>query len=129
MKTCMCAALIGLGVLSFASVEGAGEGKVTPALKERFLKEIWPLLHRGGKDGCVGCHDKGNMSTLHFSGKPEADFAMLVKLDFFLLDDPGSLLNRVAAKGRRRMPPGPRPSWSAGEIETLRKFTADLKMR
>ena len=35
---------------------GGGDRKV---FADRFEKEIWPLLSRNGKDGCLGCHGPG----------------------------------------------------------------------
>src|SRR5690242_18507518 len=49
-------------------------------LQERFAQDIWPLMQRGGKDGCVGCHatPKGGQA-LRLSGKVEKDFPRLLK--------------------------------------------------
>jgi len=41
---------------------------------QRFEKEIWPLFTRGGKDGCVGCHNAKIVSSLKFIGDPKKDF-------------------------------------------------------
>src|SRR4051812_1296858 len=63
--------------------------------QERFERELWPLLSRNGKDGCVGCHnDRRRDTALRFTGKPDQDFRALLKEGFFLHDDPGNLLAR-----------------------------------
>jgi hypothetical protein len=95
--------------------------------QERFVKEIWPLLERGGKNGCVGCHtNKGN--SLKFTGKADKDFRMLVKDGFFIPGDSGSILSRVTSKApRSRMPPpGKGEPWAKSEVEVLEKFVADM---
>jgi hypothetical protein len=97
-----------------------------PALRKRFETEVWPLLVRGGKDGCVGCHtSKGG--SLRLRGTADRDFDMMLKDGFFLPDDAGSLLGRVAdTDKKRRMPPGERAAWTEAEIKTLRDFVMDL---
>ena len=97
-----------------------------PALRKRFETEVWPLLVRGGKDGCVGCHtSKGG--SLRLRGTADRDFDFMLKEGFFLPDDAGSLLGRVADKDKkRRMPPPPRAAWTEAEIKTLRDFVMDL---
>jgi hypothetical protein len=100
------------------------------AFAKRFERELWPLLTRGGKDGCVGCHSAKGRPQPRFSGDAAKDFRMLVKEGFFLHQDPGNLVARVASKDKRtRMPPGNRPPWTAAETELLRQFTADLDAR
>src|SRR5438445_515372 len=47
-------------------------------LEQRFVKEIWPLLERGGKQGCVGCHNGKIVSSLKMAGKADQDFRMLL---------------------------------------------------
>lgn len=96
------------------------------AFSKRFEKEIWPLMTRHGKDGCVGCHDKKNISTLHFQNDADKDFRKMLKDGFFLPNDQGSILFLVSTKTKSRMPPGNRPRWTAKEIETLRRFVVDL---
>jgi hypothetical protein len=97
------------------------------AFGERFQREIWPLLVKGGKDGCVGCHNGKKGPALRFRGDPMADFRMLLKDGFFLKDDPGSLLDRVVEKNRkRRMPPDKLPPWTAEPVRVLREFVHDL---
>src|SRR5438128_2553091 len=66
------------------------------ALGEIFKREVWPLLQRGGKDGCVGCHRDGKIvSALHMTGDADRDFRMLLREGFLLKDDAGSLLARI----------------------------------
>ncbi len=97
------------------------------ALAERFQKEIWPLLERGGKDGCVGCHNGKRVTALHFSGDPAKDFPMLVGDGFLLKGDPGSLLERIVDKDKkRRMPPDNRPGWTDAEVKVLRDFVNEV---
>jgi hypothetical protein len=94
---------------------------------ERFQKEIWPLLERGGKDGCVGCHNGKKVTTLRFSGDPAKDFPMLVGDGYMLRKDPGSLLERIIDKDdKRRMPPNGKPGWTDEEVKLLRDFVDDL---
>jgi hypothetical protein len=96
------------------------------AFQQRFVKEVWPLLSAGGKDGCVGCHHAKAGNTLKFSGKSDADFRMLLKEGFFLKDDSGSMLHRIESKKKDRMPPLKLPAWSEQDQQTLRAFVADL---
>src|SRR4051812_31842381 len=94
------------------------------ALGERFRREVWPLLERHGKDGCVGCHRDGKIvSALHMTGDADRDFRTLLREGFLLKDDNGSLLARVVDPDRRRrMPPGKRALWTEAETKTLRDF-------
>src|SRR5947209_1368328 len=66
------------------------------AFAARFKKEVWPLLQRNGKDGCVGCHAGRGGGTLHFSGDADKDFVMLLREGFLLKGDSGNLVERVA---------------------------------
>ncbi len=96
----------------------------------RFEKEIWPLLIRNGKDGCVGCHNPKHRSLLRFSGKPGADFRKILKDGFLLPDDPGSFLHVVSTRNKReQMPPGDRKRWNQQEINFLKNFVIDLDKR
>ena len=97
------------------------------ALAQRFQKEVWPLLERGGKDGCVGCHNGTKVTTLRFSGKPADDFAMLVGDGFMIKGDPGSILERITDKDPKRvMPPNKLPRWSPDEVKVLRAFVNEV---
>ena len=90
-------------------------------LGERFQREIWPLLVRGGKDGCVGCHT--GKTALRFAGDADKNFRMLLREGFFLKDDDGSLLSRINDTNKKRvMPPGNRPHWTAAEKRLLSDF-------
>ena len=97
-------------------------------MQERFVKELWPLLERGGKKGCVGCHDGKINSSLKMSGKAEKDFRMMVKDGFFIPDDTGSALTRITARNEKKKmpPPGKGEPWTKAEVEVLSKFVADL---
>jgi len=98
------------------------------AFAARFKKEIWPLLQRDGKNGCVGCHAKTG-GTLRFSGNPDKDFAKLLREGFFLKGDAGSLLERIADKDvKRRMPPK-QPAWKGADIQLLRGFVDDVQAK
>lgn len=96
--------------------------------QERFVKELWPLLERGGKNGCVGCHNGKINSTLKYTSNAEKDFRMLVKDGFFIPDDTGSMLSRIEAKNPKKKmpPPGKGDAWTKTEVELLDKFVADL---
>ena len=98
------------------------------AMQERFAKELWPLLERNGKEGCVGCHALAKTGGhMKMTGNIDKDFRMLVKDGFFIPDDLGSLLGRMQEKDlKRRMPPDKRPGWSDKELELLKAFVADL---
>jgi hypothetical protein len=102
--------------------------------QERFTKEIWPLLERGGKNGCVGCHsgkyDK-IVSSLRMTGNAEKDFRMLVKEGFFIPDDTGALHTRVTSTKKKQMmpPPGRGDRWTKDEAELLRKFVDDVEAK
>lgn len=96
------------------------------AFAARFEKEVWPLLVKNGKDGCVGCHSGKIVSALRFTGKADKDFPILLKEGFFLHEDEGSLLARVTDKDKeRRMPKGKTP-WTEKDVQILRAFTADV---
>jgi hypothetical protein len=126
--------LMVFGLLAAASVFRGQENfdRLDPAdrsaFAKRFEKEIWPLLVRRGKDGCVGCHHpKVENNALRFVGEPATDFARLLKEGLFLQDDSGSILARVSSKkADTRMPPGARPAWTADEIKLLRDFMLDV---
>ena len=99
------------------------------ALQGRFEKEIWPLIQRDGKKGCLGCHAGGQVTALRLTGKLEQDFPMLVREGFFIPDDAGSLLGRLSDPDPgRRMPRKGKP-WTDSELQTLRDFVADLDKR
>jgi hypothetical protein len=97
-------------------------------MQERFVKEIWPLMQRGEKNGCVGCHNGKINSSLKMSGNAEKDFRMLVKDGFFIPDDTGSVLTRIKSKDRKKRmpPPGKADAWTQEEMEALHKFVTDL---
>jgi hypothetical protein len=124
-----------LAVLEFHSHAGQGSGGKFDKLSAedralfaaRFEKEIWPLLERGGKDGCVGCHNGTRVTALRFTGTASKDFPMLVGEGFMLKGDPGSLLERIVDKDpKRRMPPDKQPRWTETEVKLLRAFVNDL---
>src|SRR5262245_20342320 len=95
--------------------------------QKRFEQEIWPLLTRHGKDGCIGCHSGKIVSALRTIGVVDKDFRMLLRVGFLLPDDPGSLLSRITARDpKRRMPPTERASWTPAEVAKLREFVADV---
>jgi hypothetical protein len=97
------------------------------AFAGRFEREVWPLLVRGGKNGCVGCHGAKHRSPLRFTGKADDDFRALLKEGFLLADDPGNLVARIETKDRKaKMPPGKRPAWPAADAQILRQFIADV---
>jgi hypothetical protein len=135
-KHCLLGALLVLALALILAAElRAGEGgkfdklsdQDRKAFSARFEKEIWPLLARGGMDGCVGCHNGKKVTTLRFSGDAPKDFLMLVGDGYMLRNDPGSLLERISDKDKkRRMPPDQRPNWSDSEIQLLRQFVDDL---
>ncbi len=96
-------------------------------LQERFTKEIWPLMSRNGKDGCLGCHRGGMVTALKLSGDPAKDFQKMLKDGFFLPGDEGSLEGRLTSKNpKRKMPPGKREPWTNAELETLKAFVAEI---
>jgi hypothetical protein len=97
-------------------------------LQERFVKEVWPLMQRGEKNGCVGCHNGKIVSSLKMSGNAEKDFRMLLKDGFFIPDDSGSVLTRIKSKDRKQRmpPPGKGDPWTQEETDVLHKFVTDL---
>lgn len=120
-----CAVLC-VSVRSAAPAQGRNFDKLSDAdrqvLGERFKQEVWPLLVRSGKDGCVGCHStpKGG-AALRLSGDPDKDFRTLLRQGFFLKDDAGSLLGRIEdTNKKRRMPPDKLPGWTEAEKKPLR---------
>ena len=100
-------------------------------MQERFAKEIFPLMQRGGKDGCLGCHGGGKGGqALRLTGQVDKDFPKLVKDGFFVPDDPGSLLGRMMEKDpKRRMPPDKKQAWSDKELELMKTFVTDLEKK
>jgi len=104
------------------------------AMQERFAKELWPLLTRHKRDGCVGCHAGGKIvSALRMTGDIDKDFPMLIKQGFFIPGDAGSLLGRMLDKDLKRVMPPPakdanfkRPHWTEPEMAVLRTFVIDL---
>jgi hypothetical protein len=97
------------------------------AFQERFVKEIWPLMSRNGKDGCVGCHGSGKlMAALRLSGDPAKDFPYLLKEGFFDHGDRGSLLGRITEENIKRRMPFERAPWKGEEIAVLRRFSIDM---
>jgi hypothetical protein len=101
------------------------------AFAERFRREVWPLLERNGKDGCVGCHrDAKIVSALRMSGDADKDYRMLLRDGFFLKGDAGSLLSRILETDRKRvMPPSKFPRWTEAEVKTLRDFVEDVHQK
>ncbi len=122
-----CAVLFSM-IRTSAPAQDRNFDKLTDAdrkiLGERFKQQVWPLLVRGGKDGCVGCHSTGKIvSALRFSGNPDKDFRMLLRDGFFLKDDAGSLLGRIEdTNKKRRMPPDKLPRWTDADKKTLSDF-------
>lgn len=138
---CVGLLLTGLWISRLASAQGQNFDRLSDAdrkvFAERFERDVWPLLARGGKDGCVGCHRAGGIVTaLRMSGNVDKDFLMLLKEGFFLHPDAGSLLGRVTEKDpERRMPhkyvpgkkqPVPGEPWPEKDMQILRDFVIDL---
>lgn len=104
------------------------------AFQKRFAEELWPLLTRYKRDGCVGCHAGGKIvSSLRMTGDIDKDFPMLIKQGFFIPGDAGSLLNRMLDKDPKRVMPPPakdpnfqRPRWTEQELNVMRAFVLDL---
>jgi hypothetical protein len=95
---------------------------------KRFEKDIWPLMMRGDKDGCVGCHSSGKIvSSLRFKGN-DADkaFRMLLKDGYLLPDDLGGVLHLISTKNKKERMPKDLPAWPAGDVATMRQFILDL---
>lgn len=139
MKRWLRCALWGAGILMLLGPLATGEqagrfDKLVEADRkvfgERFEKEIWPLLQRGGKDGCVGCHSSTKQGSLRLTGDAAKDFRRMLGDGFFLKGDAGSLLERIRDQDpKRRMPPGNRPAWNAAEIKLLQAFVEDLDLK
>ena len=129
--------LIGLGSTLVAAL-AAGPGpnfdflkdEDRKVLQDRFTKEIYPLMQRHEKNGCVGCHHQSGKinSSLKMTGNADKDFRMLVKDGFFIPNDTGSMLTRVTSKDRKKKmpPPGKADPWTKEEVELLTKFVSDL---
>jgi hypothetical protein len=101
------------------------------AFSKRFEKEIWPLMSRNGKNGCVGCHTTGKIvSSLHYkSNEPDQVFRKLLKEGYFLPDDVGGILYLVSSKDKKERMPKNQEPWTAAEIETFRQFVLDLEKK
>jgi hypothetical protein len=136
MKTpwTLAAMLLFMGSSLVATLAGGGANfdHLTDAdrnvFQERFTKEIWPLMERNGKNGCVGCHNGKIVSSLKMTGKAEKDFRMLVKDGFFIPDDSGSVLTRATSNvlKKKMPPPGKGDPWTKAEVGVLEKFVAEL---
>src|SRR5437867_511798 len=73
------------------------------AMQERFAKELWPLLVRGDKNGCVGCHALPKTGgQMKMTGNVEKDFRKLVKDGFFIPNDSGSIVAHITSKDRKK---------------------------
>ena len=102
------------------------------AMQERFKKELWPLMERGEKNCCVGCHvlpkTGGNMKM---TGNIDKDFRMLIKEGFFIPNDSGSMLAHILSKDRKKRmpPPGKGDPWTDAEVKVLQQFVTDLDKR
>jgi hypothetical protein len=99
------------------------------AMQERFAKELWPLMQRGEKNGCVGCHALPKTGgQMKMTGNLEKDFRMLVKDGFFIPNDSGSIMSHVTSKDRKKRmpPPGKGDPWTEEEVTMLKSFVADL---
>ena len=111
-------------------IASAGEALNAEQMKkwtERFEKEVWPLLSRNGKDGCVGCHTPRHRSTLRMSGHAGEEFERLLTGGFLLPEDPGAFLHVVSTPNpKTHMPPGKRAAWTADEIALLKRFVIEL---
>lgn len=137
LTTCFIALFLGLTLLLGSSAQSQSVGRFDKLsdsdrkeLAKKFTQEVWPLLQRRGKDGCVGCHNAKHSTGLRFSGKPEKDFAMLVGKGFLIPDDLGSILELVRTSNRKiKMPPGNRPAWTENEIRILEKFVKAVEQR
>lgn len=126
-----------LSVGSVLALGGGGGGQNFDFLKdddrkvlqERFAKELWPLLMRGEKNGCIGCHAQaktgGHMKT---TGNLEKDFRMLIREGFFLPNDSGSMVAHILSKDRKKRmpPPGKGDPWTEAEVKVLQDFVVDL---
>lgn len=133
------AAVFGLLALSawglhFAVAGGRSFDKLTDAdrkvFAERFERDVWPLLVRGGKDGCVGCHRGGKIvSSLRLSGNVDKDFVTLLKEGFFLHPDDGSLVGRLTDKDPKRRMPEKKEAWAEKDIKVVRDFVIDLQKK
>jgi hypothetical protein len=100
------------------------------AFQARFTKEIWPLMQRNGKQGCVGCHSGKIVSALNLTGDVNKDFPMLVREGFFIPDDAGSLHGRVTDKDpERRMPRSKVGLWTDAEAKLLQAFVMDMEKK
>lgn len=99
------------------------------AFAERFEKEVWPMLSKGGKESCIGCHavGKNNVTTLRFSGDARKDYAKILKEGYLIKGDAGSVLERIkTTRADRKMPPGKRDRVPAEEIQILERFINDM---
>jgi hypothetical protein len=101
-------------------------------LAERFRRDIWPLLEKGGKNGCVGCHmDRKIVSALRMTGDADKDFRIMLRDGFFLPDDPGGVAGRLIDKDRKRVmpPPSKGPRWPEADVKKVRDFVLEIEKR
>lgn len=133
-RSMLAATLIfaGFAVAATLAAGGANFDFLTDAdrkvMQERFTKEVWPLMLRGEKNGCVGCHNGKINGTLKMAGKVDKDFPMLVKDGFMIPGDSGSLLSHIKSKDRKKRmpPPGKGDPWTEAEMNVLHQFVMDL---
>jgi hypothetical protein len=125
---CSLAVAFGGGGPNFDHLQDADR----KAMQERFAKDVWPLLERNGKEGCVGCHQLAKTGGhMKMTGSIDKDFRMLVKDGFFIPGDSGSMLAHITSKDRKKRmpPPGKGDPWTKEEVEVLAKFVADLESK
>ena len=134
MRLILAAMLVFVGSSFAISLAGSGANfdylsdADRKVMQERFVKDIWPLMQRGEKNGCVGCHNGKIVSSLKLTGNAEKDFRMMLKDGFFIPNDSGSVLTRVKSKERKQRmpPPGKGEPWTEAEKDILHKFVMDV---
>lgn len=126
----MRAAMFIMAAVLLAAGQAQNFDRLAPAdhkaFAERFEKEVWPLMTRGGKDGCVSCHAGKGSGSLKLSGAAAKDFARLLKEGFFIPGDAGSLLERITDPSAERRMPLKKTAWPEADVKVLRAFVTDL---
>jgi len=125
-----------IGILGFGIVHAEEFDRLSSSDREafakRFEKEIWPILTKGGKESCTGCHAVGRntVTSLRFSGDAGKDYAKMLKEGYLIANDAGSLLERIkTSHPDRKMPPGKRDRVPSEEVKIFDSFINDLEAK
>ena len=91
-----------------------------PALRKRFETEVWPFFQLRVAPGtsASAVHEQGWFAKAPRNA--DRDFDMMLKEGFFLPDDAGSLIVRVADTDKKRRIARTQATWNGSRIKVLR---------